>query len=420
MLSRVLVAWALLLGSLAAEPLTLAQAQQRAVERHPALGRARARLEEARHKVREAEAGGNPRLDFQARYLFVTPELGFSTPQGSLPLVVNHNYQAGVVLEQALATFGRVHWARQAAELQVQSLQEDWRREQQRVAYLVAIGYSRLQTADHSIAVVEQSLKARERLLQDLAVREKAGVSAHYETLVAEVDRARDQQRLAQARQQRQLALSQLQSWLELPRESELELEPLPEVQLEIPPLNELLDQALLDRPELRAIEVGLQAAEARVALEESQSNPLLALQTRFDGRNSTAFQTGHQWSVGLDFRWPLFDGGLSSARADQARAARTQLSEGRREIERMVRLEVEEAVLRCGTAAQTLALSRTALKSAQEAHRLAELRFRAGGGTHQEVLDGQARLREAQQGVFEALQSLREAHWSLELALGK
>ena len=135
--------------------------------------------------------------------------------------------------------------------------------------------------------------------------------------------------------------------------------------------------------------------------------------------RNATTFQTSNQWSVGVEMRWPLFDGGLAEARSRQAEAVVLQLREGQRELERQVRLEVEEALVRCASARENLEVSQHNLVSASEAARLGELRFKAGVGTHQEVLDAQARLRDAQQGVFEAQQAIQEAHWQLQLAQG-
>jgi len=410
-----LALWAGLSVSLPALELSLEQARTQAREQSPALARLRARLQEVEQKVAEVDAGGNPHLDFQARYSYISPTLSF----GTFPIVVNNNYQAGVVLEQALATFGRLHWGHQAAQLQVRSVEQDLLRERDRLNYQVAVAYSRLQTTRQSIEVAEQSLQARERLLHDLTAREKAGVSARFEILVAEVAQAQDQQRLVLAQQQSQLAQSQLQVLLGLPRTEAVQTQPLPAVTSLPGEVDKLVQQALSQRAELRAIGFAVQSAEARVQLEESQGNPTLGLQTRYDQRNSTTFQTANQWSAGVEFRWPLFDGGLAQARSAQAEAARVQLSEGRRELERQVRLEVEEAMVRCRSAFLNLEVTRRNLTSAREAARLAELRFQAGVGTHQEVLDGQARFRDAQQGVFEAEQGIQEAHWQLQLALG-
>lgn len=418
-----LLAGLLMTTRLWAEPpleLTLQQAQQQALAHHPTLARLRAKITEMQEKVAEVDAGGNPHLEFQARYAYINPTLGFATPQGTLPIVLNHNYQAGLVLEQALATFGRLHWGHQAAELQVRAVEQDLTRERERILYQVATAYTRLQTAREAIEVAQISLEAREKLVQDLTLREKAGTSAKFEILVAQVARAQDQQRLVLAQQQSQLAQSQLQVLLELSRSQVVQTRPLEEhPEATWPSADVALQLALSRRAELQAVDYAVQAAEARTQAEASASNPTLGLQTRLDQRTATAFQTGHQWNVGLEFRWPIFDGGLADARVAQADAARIQLQEGRRELERQIRLEVEEALVRCETSRQNLAVSEKNLTAAREAARLGELRFRAGMGTHQEVLDVQARLREAQQGLYEARQSILEAHWLLQLALG-
>lgn len=407
-------------GPLSAQPLSLPEAQAKAVAVNPTLSRLRAKVEESRQRVSEAESGGNPRLDAYARSAYVTPEVGFATPNGSLPIVVHHNYAVGLVLEQAILTFGRLHWASQAAQLQTKSLEQEVTRQQQRLRYQVAIAYTRLQTARQTIEVAQTSLKARERLLSDLAVREKAGVSAKFELLVAEVARSQDEQRVVLAEQQSRLALTELQILLGLPRQTAVETVPLGELpSLDESPEN-ALKVALQERAEVRAVAFAVEAAEAKVHLEESQSSPTLGLQSRFENRTSTAFQSNNQWSVGLEFRWPLFDGGLSAARTAQAQAVRQQMADSRRELEDQVRLEVESALVRWQTTKQNLSVAQRTYKSAQEAARVGELRFKAGVGTHQEVLDVQARLREAQQGVFEAQQAQREAFWLVELALGQ
>lgn len=407
-----------LMGPLWSEPLSLQKAREEALQQSPAIARLQARVLEMEHKVAEVQAGGNPHLDLQAGYSYVTPSLNFS----GFPLIVNNNYRAGVVLEQALATFGRLSWGRQAAELQVHSLEQELVRERERLQYQVSVSYSRLQVARKSIEVAEASLQARERLLKDLNLREKAGVSAKFEVLTAEVARAQDQQRLVLAQQQSQLAQSQLQVLLGWPRTQVIETMPLSDGSAEppLPTADQALQSAFQQRAELQAMDYAVQAAEAKVHLEESQSNPTLGLQTRYDQRNATTFQTSNQWSVGVEMRWPLFDGGLAEARSAQASAVVTQLQQGKREMERQVRLEVEEALVRCTTSRQNLEVARRNLTSAAEAARLGELRFKAGVGTHQEVLDAQARLREAQQSLFETQQSLQEADWQLQLALGQ
>lgn len=400
--------------------LSLEQALSRALEVNPTLAKARARLEEGRGAISEVKSGGNPRLELQSRYSFLTPELDFTSPMGSMPLVVNNNLQASLVFEQTIATFGRLRWARQAAEFKLASLEQEFERQRQRVEYEVAVTYSGLQTARQQIGVAESALSARERFVDDLHKRERVGTSAGFDVLVAEVAQAQDEQRLVLAQQQSELALSRLQVLLGLPREQEVETLPLPlPSALELVESTRAVESALGRRAELRALDLAIEAATAKTFFEQSQDNPTLGFQTRYDQRTSTAFQTPNQWAVGLELRIPLYDGGLSRAKTSQAKAVVSQLRESRRELERQIRLEVEEALVRCRTSAQNLAVGLRTQESAQEASRLADLRFRLGVGTHQEVLDAQANARQAQHEVFEAQQGLREAHWQLEFAQG-
>lgn len=401
--------------------LSLGQARELAVASSPTLAKLAARRDELKAMVDEILAGGNPRLELQGRYTFLTPELGFATPGGTLPIVVNSNLQASLVLEQTIATFGRLHWSKQAAELQLASLEEEVARQRQRIEFEVSLAYSGLQTARLQIGVAEASLQAREKFLSDLTLREQAGSSARFEVLVAEVARAQDRQSLDLTLQQAGLAQSRLQILLGLSSEQLIETEPLPvDLDSALPGPGAAVELALTRRGELRAMDLAIASANAKIELEDSQDNPMLGFQTRYDQRTSTAFQTPNQWAVGVELRIPLYDGGLTGARVAQAKAVQSQLTEGRREIERQVRLEVEEALLQCHTAQQNVMVGRTNLASAHEAVRLGELRFKLGVGTHQEVLDVQAHYQEAQQAVFAAEQRVRESWWRLRLATGE
>ena len=82
---RIAILIVLLGASLQAEPLELSleSARQRALENHPTLAKLEAKLEEMRGRVDEVLSGGNPRLEIQAQYLFLTPQLGFSTPRAT-------------------------------------------------------------------------------------------------------------------------------------------------------------------------------------------------------------------------------------------------------------------------------------------------------------------------------------------------
>jgi outer membrane protein TolC len=392
---------------LAAEPLTLEQACKQALDTSPTLKRLESRSQESSHKIEEAQSAGHPRAELDLGYRYVTPELSF----GAFPLLVNNNYSAGLVLEQTLHNFGRLKWSTEAARLAQEASLQDIARERERIAFETALSYSRLLTADSATKVSRRRIEARTALVRDLELRVKAGSSANFEKLVADVALAEDEQRLLQAQQRQSTLKDQLLVRLGLPLDSKIELVPLPEIE------NRAvagLEAALNDRPEMKAVRLAAEAAKARISYEESGSAPELTAQSRFDVRNATAFQTSNQWSVGIQLRVPLWDGGLSQARTKQAQEALIQLEASQRELERQITLQIREADSHMQLSKQRLELARVQRTRALEAQRVGELRFKAGVGTHQEVLDVQAHASEAIQSLLEAEQAVREAAWEL------
>jgi outer membrane protein TolC len=390
---------------LAAEPLTLEQAYQKALESSPTLKRLQSRSQESTHKVEEAQSAGQPRAAIDMGYRYITPELSF----GAFPLLVNNNYSAGVVLEQTLHNFGRLKWSTEAARLAQEASLQDIARERERIAFETALGYSRLYTAGSALEVARSRISARTALLHDLELRVKAGSSANFEKLVAEVALAEDEQKLLQAEQNQSTLKDQLLVRLGLPLTTNLELEPVKSLPEGPQPT---IEAAWNDRPEMKALRIAQAAAKARISLEESGSAPELTAQSRFDVRNATAFQTSTQWSVGLQLRIPLWDGGLSNARTKQAQEALIQLEASQREMERQIALQVREATSHVELSKRRVEVARLQVTRANEAQRIGELRFKAGVGTHQEVLDVQSHAGEARQALLEAEQALREAIW--------
>lgn len=420
MASRALLLLLLLTLTAAAQPLTLAQVRQRALQVSPTLRRFQARIDEARFKIDEAEVPGRPRVDFTARYTRLTPPLSFSLPGLSSPLsvIVTDNFSASVGLEQAIATFGRLHWGTLAAELSEKSAREELRREQELLEHRAALLYGRYLYAREVLQVASARVAAREAHLKNVELLFRSGKAARFDVLVAQTRLAEDRDGQELADQQLRLSRSQLLVLLDQPEGTELALEPLSEPAA--PPTQDGLALALARRPELAALTWAVESARARVSFEESQSNPTLNFATRYEQRTPTDFSPDRQWMVGVVFSVPLYDGGLGEARTGQARSVVTQLEESLDELRRQVKLEVEQARLNLDSAWRRLEVSRVRVEQASEAARLAELRFRTGVATQVETLDAQTRLGEARLAQAESWEAYREALWDWERVVSR
>ncbi len=403
---RALLLVVMLVLSAQGQPLTVEQAVREAEANSPALREAEARVQEAVYGVDEAGSAGRPRVGLTAGYQFLTPTLDFQSPTGSLPIVVNHNYEFAVSLQQTLADFGRLHWSTASAELRRQSLQEDVRRQRDELRAQVRQACAAVWLSGQSREVADQLVASREAHVEVVGKKFRAGAVARYDLVSSQAALAEAKEQQVAAVSQETVARAQLTMLLGHPAE----LAPPEEAGGEAPDLEAGLRQAEERRPELTSVNLAVEAARSKVRLEQSMDSPSLGFETRYAQRTATAFQTGSFWSTGLLLSVPLYDGGTSEARAGQAEAVVVQLEQSREKLRRLVALEVQEAYQQLITADQRQVLARARLEQTTEGLRIARLRYQTGVSVNQEVLDAESRFSQSQLGLREAEYQMRVA----------
>ncbi|MBW4661681.1 MAG: TolC family protein, partial [Drouetiella hepatica Uher 2000/2452] len=110
-----------------------------------------------------------------------------------------------------------------------------------------------------------------------------------------------------------------------------------------------------------------------------------------------------------------LFDGGQSRAQADQQESniaiAENQFASNREQI----RFQVEQAYSTLRSSFDNIQVTALAVQNAQEALRLARLRFQAGVGTQTDVLQQQTALTQAEVNSLTAILNYNRAIASLQ-----
>ncbi|MCX8017951.1 MAG: efflux transporter outer membrane subunit, partial [Rhodocyclaceae bacterium] len=181
--------------------------------------------------------------------------------------------------------------------------------------------------------------------------------------------------------------------------------------------------EVLLRRPDVRAAEQRLIAAEANIAAARAAFLPKIAL-TVLAGSASPAlaglFAGGSgAWSFVPVLKWPLFDGGRSEANVDLAQARQhAAVAEYEKTIQQAFREVADLLAAREHTALQLQALEQA---EAAQAARLArvEARYRHGVSSYLELLDAQREHFAAQQATLAARRALAAALAGLFKATG-
>ena len=406
-LSLVATAWS--------QPLTLAEAQRQALEHSHSLKRQESKVRQAGFRVDEAYSGGRPQLSFKAGTSYLTPTVSFA----SLPITESGNYNVGLHLDQAIHTFGRLKWGALAAELAQDASALETEKEKQDVLETVTQTYLDLIFSKRAVEVAKLQVQTRGTHLEDSKLRLKAGTIPPFEVLSFETALAQAQQRLILSSKQEELAKTRLLLMLGRQPREELEVELVEDLAVFEQTASEAVQRALAERPGLMALRKAVEAAESKVNFEKSQNNPTLGFRTSYVRQNTTAFQPNQMWVAGIQLNVPLYDGGATEAKTNQASEELVQLQETLAEAEQNVTLQVESLHLDLMTGLEQLEVAKTALVQADEHLRLAGLRYKAGVSTNLELLQAETSQAEARLAVHQSSYNVLKSYYAWRRATG-
>lgn len=148
------------------------------------------------------------------------------------------------------------------------------------------------------------------------------------------------------------------------------------------PSLDELLTQ--MDRADVRAAEERAGVADARVSMEKKARLPTLGLVAggAYLAPAADILNNNLIWRVGAGLNVPLTQGGLVTAKANEARAQAIQAEAGARAIRELAEIEVRTAHGTLARALTVLHAQETTVQLAEDAVNASEKRMGEGGGT--------------------------------------
>ncbi|HZP48086.1 MAG TPA: efflux transporter outer membrane subunit [Vicinamibacterales bacterium] len=168
------------------------------------------------------------------------------------------------------------------------------------------------------------------------------------------------------------------------------------------------LPSALIERrPDIQQAEQQLVAANAQIGVARSAYFPSIAL-TGSGGFESTALAalftgTSAIWSTTLGATEPLFTAGRTRSQVALAEARREEALVGYQRTIRQSFREVADALVGYRKLREFREQQALLFASAQDARRLAEIRYQGGATSYLEVLDADTRLFDAELGLAQA-----------------
>jgi outer membrane protein TolC len=390
--------------------LTLDQALRFSLENNFSIRQARERLREQEGLIVEVRAQAIPNVAATAGYTRDAKSLSEARNGGP----VNYqNWRAAITVRQLVYSGGGVNAAldaakttRTAAVLDIEAVVND-------VLLLVRTRFADVLLNRERILVQEQGVALLKEQLQTAQNRFAAGSVSQFEVLTAEVALANAQPALISARNGLRVAIDELRAALGYQGGFGADLQKVPEFTgtLEYRPvsydLQASLSAAKARRPELLRLAQLQRARESGVTVSKSNYLPEVYLTGGYEGVKRSSSNSLDDsldgWTAGVEASWAIFDGARTRGKVTQARALLNQARLSLAEQTLAVEVEVRRALSSLQEAAELAEAAGKVVGQAQEALRLADVRYRNGAATQLDVLQARQALTEASLNRLEA-----------------
>ena len=173
-------------------------------------------------------------------------------------------------------------------------------------------------------------------------------------------------------------------------------------------------------RWELVEADYNVKMAEEAVRIARAGYMPTVALTGGYNWNDDDFPGFKHEgWSVGGGLSWSIFDGGATDAKIREAKADLKTAEETLLKSRESIELEVRQDYLNVFSAKEKIRATEAAVAEAEEAYKIATVRYASGVGINLDVLDAQLQLNQARINYITALYDYNIGLATLENAMG-
>jgi len=414
-------------------PLSLAEAERRALEQGEEVALVREQIAQAEDEITQVRAGAFPEVSASLGYtrsirsifdgLAPAPgepgdgiggngngDVNGENPFANLPFGRPNTWVAGLRITQPLYAAGRVGIGLDIADRVRESLRLELEETEAEVRLQVREAYFQAVFSQLLVEIAAEAYQLADEQLRQVRGFREQGVASELDELTARVERDNLEPQVVDARNGARLARLNLLRLVQLPADAEVALTT--PLEAELAGVDEdVLRAALESRARIQAARTLVRIEEDQVRLARSGYRPTVGafLDLGWQAFPATVVPTAggvwnEDWNAGLQVSIPIFNGfrtraeiGSAQSGVRQAELQLSQLVEG-------LRLELEGGLSELESALSQVEARRGTVEEARRVVELAELRFAAGSGTALELSNTRLLLQQSRINEAEAL----------------
>lgn len=374
-------------------------------------------------KMREAEA------DVSAVAAKKNPSVNYSWQRNQYPTqrgVVgmqssNHGYSQEIKVSWPIWTFGKVEGAIDAARYQKNIADLNVYKTEADTKLAAVQAYYQYLEAIKLAEVQAQSVTDYASHLNNVQQQFDAGIVAKLDVLSSNVSLANAKQKSIAADNTRDVAEANLNNIMRVPMNTMLN--PL-DKNFPEPEFDLTMEQAILMaqkyRWELVEADYGVRAAEASLRSAKAGYLPTVSVGGGYSWKEASVTAVDKDdWAVQGGLSWSLWDGGATQASVKKADAAVKTAQETLLQAREKIELEVRQDYLNVLSYKEQIRAAEASVAQAEEAYKIATVRYSSGVGINLDVLDAELALNTARTNYITALYNYNIGLATLEHAMG-
>ncbi len=403
-----------------AQRLTLAEAENIAIQNHPQIQAATQLASAAAAQVKEVQSIYYPQANGAATGAYAESNSRIAAGFLNSPSVFN-KFADGVSVSQLVTDFGRTHELSKSSHFHAQAVQESVVTTRADVLLRVNLSYFGVMKAQSVLRVAEETVKARQLVADQVSALAKSSLKSGLDVSFANVDLARAQLLLVQAQNDLQSSYAQLSDALGYSDQRTFQLvdEPLPGSPP--PDVAPLIVEAFQNRPEIISQGLDVMSAQSYATAERDLWFPTISaagVTGLVPYRQDTL--TSRYAAAGFNVNVPIFNGRLFNAEHTEATARSHAQEQFLRDLQNRIAQDVRTSWLNVISAYQRLSLTQQLLEQTTQAYDLATGRYQLGLSSIIELSQAQLNLTEAQVEQVSAQYDYESQTVNLNYQLGR
>jgi outer membrane protein len=367
-------------------------------------------------------SGAYTRLSYIAPFILNTPFGDFNISPSILD-----NYNLKLTLQQPIFTGFKLSSSSNIAEYSYKATEEQYNKDEQDLVYNIKNAYWNLFKAKKVKEVTDQNVQQMKAHLTNIQNFYEQGLSTRNDLLKVQVQLSESELKQIDAQNAVKLSRINLNNVMSIALNTNTKIQDSIDVQTEeIKDLDEYVEKAINNRPELKAMQYKVKAGESGVTLAKSNWYPQIYLAGNYyySKPNQRIFPAENKfkdtWDLSVNLSLNLWNWGATVDQTDEAEAQLEQAKDSYKIARDNIILEVNSNYLSLEQSKDKIAVSEESVRQAKENYRVTDETFQKGLALNSDLLDSEVALLQANTNYIQSLVDYELAKANLEKSIGE